>query len=69
MGYFWPEDGWDEKVLTDAGLPISLLPQVFGDVYLVFGNLCCVFCIWHGAFCILVLCIWYLACCSCVLVL
>jgi len=28
MGYYWPEDGWDEKVFTDVGLPISLLPQV-----------------------------------------
>lgn len=26
MGYYW--DGWDEKALTDAGFPISLLPKV-----------------------------------------
>ena len=45
MGYYWPEDGWDEKVFTDAGLPISVLPQVFGDVYLVT-------CIWYLVTCV-----------------
>ena len=31
MGYYWEEDGWDEQALTSAGLPVVLLPQVFGS--------------------------------------
>ena len=50
MGYYWPEDGWDEKVFTDAGLPISVLPQVFGDVYLVFGIMYLVTCVVYFVF-------------------
>ena len=56
MGYYLAEDGWDEKVFTDAGLPITLLPQVFGDA--VFGNSDCVFSVWHVVFWFPVLCIW-----------
>ena len=32
MGYYWEEDGWDEQALTSAGLPVVLLPQVFGSL-------------------------------------
>ena len=32
MGYYWHEDGWDEQALTSAGLPVVLLPQVFGSL-------------------------------------
>jgi len=28
MGYFWTDEGWDEKALTGAGLSINLLPRV-----------------------------------------
>ena len=46
MGYYW--DGWDEKALTDAGFPISLLPKVY-LVFLdcVFGIRGGVLGIWH----------------------
>ena len=42
MGYFWTDEGWDEKALTSAGLSINLLPQVFG--------IPCIWCLGSGVF-------------------
>ena len=59
MGYYWDEDGWDEKALTDAGFPISLLPKVY-LVFLdcVFGIRGGVLGIWHDILNILGLCMY-----------